>query len=221
LTDWSVLIFLISEAIRTIMARKPDPAKRDNIINAAIQVFAQKGYAAARIIDVARMAGIGKGTIYEYFRSKEDLFFCVFQQVMQESETQMAAVAASPSGSVTQRLEVIGDALIRAWLDKLELYSLVMEFWSAASASSSRRRFKSTFQDAYRAFRQTIAALIEEGMQSGEFSPACRPVEVASGLIGMWDALLLQAWTDSAFDALGTSRVCLDVMLQGMRRLQK
>jgi AcrR family transcriptional regulator len=202
------------------MARKPDPAKRDNIINAAIQVFSQKGYAAARIIDVARSAGIGKGTVYEYFSSKEDLFFCVFQKVMQESESQMEVIAASRSGTVAQRLEIMGDGLMRTWLDKLELYSLVMEFWAAASASASRRRFKGTFQNAYRAFRQTIAKLIEEGMHHGEFSPACQPVEVASGLIGMWDALLLQAWTDSSFDALGSSRVCLKVMLQGMRRLE-
>lgn len=202
------------------MARKSDPAKRDNIIDAAIQVFAQKGYAAARIIDVARMAGIGKGTVYEYFSSKEDLFFCVFQKVMQESEAQMEAVAASPAASVVRRLEVMGDALMRTWLDKLELYSLVMEFWSAASAAASRRRFKSTFQHAYRGFRQTVAALIEEGMRRGEFSSSCRPVEVASGLIGIWDALLLQAWTDSSFDALGASRACLEVMLQGMHRLK-
>jgi AcrR family transcriptional regulator len=202
------------------MARKSDPAKRDNIIGAAIRAFAQKGYTATRIIDVARMAGIGKGTVYEYFSSKEDLFFCVFQTVMQESEAQMKAVAASPAGSVARRLEVMGDALMRTWLDKLDLYSLVMEFWSAASAASSRQRFKSTFQNAYRGFRGTVAALIEEGMHSGEFSPSCRPVEIASGLIGMWDALLLQAWTDSTFDALAASRVCLEVMLQGMHRLE-
>ncbi len=77
------------------MARKADPEKKANIIGAAILVFAQKGYAATRIIDVAREAGIGKGTIYEYFSSKEDLFFSVFQQVMQETEIKMAAAVES------------------------------------------------------------------------------------------------------------------------------
>ncbi len=114
----------------------------------------------------------------------------------------------------------MADGLISAWLEKLDLYSLVMEFWSAATVSTSRERFKTTFQDGYRAFRQTIAALISEGVAKGEFSPACRPVEVASGLIGMWDALLLQAWVDDTFDALGTSRTCLDVMLKGLRNFE-
>jgi AcrR family transcriptional regulator len=202
------------------MARKADPEKKDSIIGAAMLVFAQKGYAATRIIDVARAAGIGKGTVYEYFSSKEDLFFSVFQQVMRATDLQMAAAVESRSGTVSERLKVMADGLIIAWLDKLDLYSLVMEFWSAATASASREHFKRTFQAGYQAFRQTIAALIEEGVARGEFSQSCRPQEVASGLIGMWDALLLQAWVDEAFDALGTSRTCLDVMLKGLHTLE-
>jgi AcrR family transcriptional regulator len=199
------------------MARKADPDKKENIIRAAILTFAQKGYAATRIIDVARAAGIGKGTIYEYFKSKEDLFFAVFQQVMQDSEAPMAAAVGSQSGSVSQRLKVLAEGLISTWLAKLELYSLVMEFWSATTASTSRDRFKAAFQDGYQAFRLSIAALIEEGVARDEFIPACKPVEVASGLIGMWDALLLQAWVDDTFDALGSALSCLDIMLQGLR----
>jgi AcrR family transcriptional regulator len=202
------------------MARKADPDKRDNIIRAAIQVFARKGYAAARIIDVALAAGIGKGTTYEYFSSKEDLFFAVFQQVMQESEAPMEAALESGNGSVARRLKMLGEGLISVWLGKLELYSLVMEFWSATTASASRERFKTAFQKGYQDFRQVLAALIQEGMDKGEFSPTCRPAEVASGLIGMWDALLLQAWIDNTFDALGTSRVCLEVMLRGLSCVQ-
>jgi AcrR family transcriptional regulator len=198
------------------MARKSDPAKKENIIRAAIRVFAQNGYAATRIIDVARAAGIGKGTIYEYFRSKEDLFFAVFQQVMQDSEAPMAAAVASECGSVSQQLKILGEGLISSWLGKLELYSLVMEFWSATTISASRERFKAAFQEGYQAFRQALAALIQEGMDRGEFASDTRPVEVASGLIGMWDALLLQAWIDNTFNALGTSRTCLAVILRGL-----
>ena len=198
------------------MARKSDPAKKENIIRAAIRVFAQRGYAATRIIDVARAAGIGKGTIYEYFRSKEELFFAVFQQVMLDAEAPMAAAVASACGSVSQRLKILGEGLISSWLGKLELYSQVMEFWSATTISASRERFKTAFQEGYQAFRQALAALIQEGVDSGEFASTSRPIEIASGLIGMWDALLLQAWIDNTFDALGTSRTCLEVMLWGL-----
>ncbi|HCY86413.1 MAG TPA: hypothetical protein DHV36_14855, partial [Desulfobacteraceae bacterium] len=53
--------------------------KQTAILAAALTVFSQKGYAASKIIDIARAANVGKGTIYEYHRSKEDLFFALFQ----------------------------------------------------------------------------------------------------------------------------------------------
>jgi len=53
--------------------------KRNQIIEAAAQVFARSGYSNAVVADIALQANIGKGTIYEYFNSKEDLFFTVFE----------------------------------------------------------------------------------------------------------------------------------------------
>ncbi len=200
------------------MARKSDPAKKGAIITAATTVFAQKGYFGTRMAEVARTAGIGKGTIYEYFRSKEDLFFAIFEQLMAESGDQMAAVAATISGSAAQRLEILDDALIKAWLPKLDLYGLVLEFWSATTASPIRLRFKEAFQAGYTEFRKMVSALIRAGMNSGEFDDAVHPEKIASALIGTWDALLLQAWLDPGFDPLGAAREHMKVILKGLSR---
>ena len=58
-------------------------AKKAEILQAAMQVFSRKGVAKTRMADIAVAAGIGKGTIYEYFRSKEEIFAAAFQQVNQ------------------------------------------------------------------------------------------------------------------------------------------
>lgn len=198
------------------MARKADPQKKQNIIQAAIRTFAQKGYATTRIIDVAVAAGIGKGTIYEYFKSKEDLFFAVFQQMMQDSEIFVADALASEHGCIADQLRAISDGLIHFWLEKIELYSLTLEFWSATTAHVGRERFRHAFQTAYRTFRQNMAALIKEGVDRGEFSPDCRPYEVAAGLIGMLDALVLQAWLDNSLNAPEAARFCIGSLLRGV-----
>ncbi len=66
----------------------PPPIDKDEkkikILKAAMDVFAEKGFHTARMADVAEIAEIGKGTIYEYFRSKEDLFMELFTFVMKE-----------------------------------------------------------------------------------------------------------------------------------------
>jgi len=59
--------------------------KREAILEAAIEVFAQKGFHAARISDVAQLAGIGKGTVYLYFSSKEDLLLSILQSYVDEA----------------------------------------------------------------------------------------------------------------------------------------
>ena len=200
------------------MARKADPNKRKLIIQAAASVFAHKGFTGTLMAQVAVAAGIGKGTIYEYFQSKEDLFFGVFEHIMTEASTQVMATAHEENGSVAQRLQSLSNTLIQAWLDQLDLYSLVMEFWSATTNLSCRQRFKTAFQTGYSDFRRMIGALIQKGIDDGEFSTDGDPEKIASALIGTWDALLLQAWLDPDFDALGAAQAHMDIMLKGMAR---
>jgi len=199
------------------VARKADPNRRKAILDAAGQVFARKGYANARIIEVAEAASVGKGTIYEYFRSKEDLFFAVFEGTMQGAEETIAAIASAPDGSFSERMQQLSDGIIQSWLGQMEMYSLVMEFWSATASSPSRKRFKAAFQKGYRDLRIVVGDLIETAQAVGEVSAESDARAVASALIGTWDALLLQAWLDPEFDALTTSRSFLAVVLRGLQ----
>lgn len=66
------------------MARtKADPGKRERIMTAAMKVFARKGFASARVSDVAREAGVADGTIYLYFASKDAILISIFEEGMQ------------------------------------------------------------------------------------------------------------------------------------------
>ena len=56
--------------------------KRDRILAAATQVFARHGFFGAQVADVAREAGVAAGTVYLYFRSKDDLLISIFEKTM-------------------------------------------------------------------------------------------------------------------------------------------
>lgn len=58
-----------------IQIDRPGGDKREQILEAAIQIFAHQGFHDAKVEEIAAAAGVGKGTVYEYFRSKEDLFY--------------------------------------------------------------------------------------------------------------------------------------------------
>src|SRR5437773_10184065 len=63
----------------------PPGPKRDALLRAAIDVFAERGYFNAQVADVARAAGVAAGTVYLYFRSKDDLLISIFERGMREA----------------------------------------------------------------------------------------------------------------------------------------
>src|SRR5881397_3814002 len=69
--------------------------KRDAILRAAIDVFAERGYFNAQVADVARAAGVAAGTVYLYFRSKDDLLVSIFERTMRECLAQGRADATA------------------------------------------------------------------------------------------------------------------------------
>jgi AcrR family transcriptional regulator len=62
--------------------RRRSEARPGEIVQAALEVFAEKGFAAARLDDIARQAGVSKGALYLYFETKEDLFRAVVRQAV-------------------------------------------------------------------------------------------------------------------------------------------
>src|SRR5205085_12101013 len=75
-------------------AAPPPGPKRDAILRAAIDVFAERGFFNAQVADVARAAGVAAGTVYLYFKSKDDLLVSIFERSMREGlNSGRAAVA--------------------------------------------------------------------------------------------------------------------------------
>ena len=190
--------------------------KRNQIIEAAAQVFSEKGYSGAVVADIALQANVGKGTVYEYFSSKEDLFFAVFEWFQKKTEKAATVGISSLGGSATERLKILNDSLMGMWDEIKDVFVLVMEFWAASSSTQMRQRFKGAFKQLYDDYRQFVASLIQDGINSGEFRPDVRPEPVAAALVGTWDALFLQAWFDDGFDPDATANDFLDTLLHGL-----
>src|SRR5215831_7868452 len=71
--------------------------KRDRILTAAERIFARHGFFAAKVSDVAKEAGVADGTIYLYFKSKDDLLISLFGRRMQQlNESLQSAIAGKP-----------------------------------------------------------------------------------------------------------------------------
>src|SRR3954454_9464508 len=80
-------------AVARRSASEPLP-KRDAILRAAIDVFAERGFFNAQVADVARVAGVAAGTVYLYVKSKDDLLISIFERSMREGLTNGRAAVA-------------------------------------------------------------------------------------------------------------------------------
>lgn len=167
-------------------------AKKMEIIHAAIKVFSEKGMVKAKMADIALEAGIGKGTIYEYFRSKEDVFASGFQIFFQGMQEQIERAINSTMDPVEQLRYLISVSFKSFLQHGSDLAMIMMDFWAEGIRNKDEKILNAVdLRKIYHEFRIMIKAIIENGIKRGVF----RNVDshhVASLLIGALDGIMLQ-----------------------------
>src|ERR671913_1849863 len=149
---------MMPATIRKLSPRSQTPAvdKREAILKAATQVFARNGFFQSKVADMARAAGVAAGTVYLYFRSKDDLLVSLFERTMREVIADVGAAlerVTDPSDRLTQiarlHLERLGRDRDLAIVFQVEL----------RQSTKFMERFSSTYlRDYIGLIRETIAA---------------------------------------------------------------
>jgi len=194
---------------------KPAKRKRAAITRAAAEVFASKGFQGASVDDIAAAAGISKGSLYGYFKNKEDLFYATFQAFQQELVLECEAVI----GAQTTARDKLSSCLMMSMSSlqhNIKLFPLTLELWAAASSGAARERFALVMENLYREFRAMTAGLISAGKASGEFRDDVDAEAVAAWLVGGLDGLMLQYWFDQSLDVQSWSENFLSMVLRGI-----
>jgi len=99
--------------IRPSIRQRRKEQRPGEIIDAAVQEFARRGFAATRLEDVAERAGVTKGTIYFYFKDKEDLFKAAARSSLEPALNEIEALGAHFEGSAEESLCVVLSAVYR------------------------------------------------------------------------------------------------------------
>lgn len=168
--------------------------KKDQIIEAAIREFARKGFSKTTINDIAKAAGIGKGTVYEYFSNKEEIVHETFRFFMHSMEPDFQAILIS-GVPAKEKLRQILDAFSHSIDSEYhhELMELMFEFWSEAiQDKDSKGVMFEEMVKFYQVYREIFADIIIEGMGEGSFRKDINPRSTAAMIVGTLDGLLVQ-----------------------------
>jgi len=164
--------------------------KKQQIVQAAIKVFAEKGLEKGKIADIARKADIGKGTVYEYFSSKDDIFSAIENYVVQgmlQDLDQFIKIDLPPR----EKLKHIIDRSMEAFLSMGESLLIVTELWAQSARGLWHGSSEMAIRGMYDSYRNTIISILEAGIDSGDFRPMDRD-GVATLLLAFMDGLIWQ-----------------------------
>src|SRR5690242_17016112 len=185
--------------------------KREAILRSAVKVFAQKGFFNSKVSDVASEAGIADGTVYLYFKSKDEILHSIFDQAMAafiaEGKKELAQIDSAEDRLrriAELHLERLGADRDLAVVFQVELRGSIkfMQEFSAAG-----------FADYLDIIRQTI----EDGQRAGVFRKDIKPIVVAKILYGALDEMVTN-WilSKKKYDLKPMSAEVLKALLGGI-----
>ena len=192
------------------MARRRTDDKRQRILNAAVKVFARKGYFAAKVSEIAHKADVADGTIYLYFKNKEDILVSLFDEVMAEhierAKVELAAAETAPDklrAIAAHHLSMLGANRDLAIVFQVEL----------RQSTKFMERFTASWLQDYFAIVQQV---IEEGQREGSLRPDMPRKLVAKAFFGVLDEMVT-SWVVSHkdYDLAQLAGPVVDLLLRG------
>jgi TetR/AcrR family fatty acid metabolism transcriptional regulator len=187
--------------------------KRERILRAAVKVFARKGFHGARVAEVARAAGVADGTIYLYFKNKEDLLLQIFTDRLDGLLAQCRrSLGDEPTPEARLR------KIILLQLGLLEEHRDLAEVITV-NIRQSKRILQTGTMPRFVEYLDTIAEVVAEGQAKGALRKDVSPRVVARSLFGALDGLTL-TWALGRAEPGGLTRAAgqiADVFIEGLR----
>ncbi|MEO3791726.1 helix-turn-helix domain-containing protein [Nonomuraea sp. B10E15] len=163
--------------------------RREQILAAAVRMFARKGFAATRIDDVAAEAGIAKGSVYLYFDSRDELLKAAFEA----HAARVAALLAHADAGADplDRLEELIGATLTMLVADADLARVQLDVWNAPLDMAGL-----DMAGLYRDYRTTVAGLLCRAA----IRPGLDPDHAAAVIVGAVEGCLVQCLADPELD---------------------
>jgi AcrR family transcriptional regulator len=199
--------------------RRRKDARPEEIITAALEVFADRGFAATKLEDIARRAGVTKGTIYLYFENKEALFKALIRQTIVPVIAQGEAIAQSFTGSARDLFE----RLVREYwrlVGETSLVSIPKLMMAEAGNFPELARFY--YEEVVTRGHRLMAGVIERGIKAGEFRRVNLMVAAKLAMSPLMHAVVARkafsACMPEGFDVASYLDTHIDLYLHGIAK---
>lgn len=195
---------------------RPDVSeeRREQILDAAVQVFAERGLHEARMDDIAERSGLSKGALYLYYKSKDAIIAALMHQFFKFGMRDLRRLHEG-NGSVSERLLAYTRHVAAEMQRMMSVASLAWEFYAIAARQKVVREY---FKEYFSEYRAVLAALIQSGIDRGEFRADKTAEQVAITITGLYEGLALLAVVDATVAQWSQqAESSLQLLLDGLR----
>jgi TetR/AcrR family fatty acid metabolism transcriptional regulator len=187
--------------------------RKKQILDAATIVFSRQGYDKTRMDDIAQEAGLSKGSLYWYFKSKKDLFLALLGATTAEMIKAMSEIDRA-QGSASERIRLLTNPL-REMMGGTDLAKNIAGFFLQHQRDESVQK---AVNEVYRSFIDLFAAVIRDGIASGEFREDFDAEHAASALAAAFDGLEIQVLLLPELDWQTLLDQTVEIFLRGMTK---
>jgi AcrR family transcriptional regulator len=185
------------------------PKRRAEIIEATFFCIALKGYSNITMQNIADSAGVSKGVIHYYFRSKEDLFLSVFEKLVKDLDSHIAT-KVNRAKTPPEKIRAIVSAVFEKVRENKKFQVVLLDFWAHSTKHPTLRAANA---NQYARYRHLTKKIIAEGIDEGYFRE-CDPDRVASALIALIEGLMIQwIFDEKAFDIRHAQKTTEEIMM--------
>ena len=172
------------------MSPRPDVSeeRRNQILEAAMVVFARQGFEQARMDDIAQQVGLSKGALYLYFKSKDAIISAILQFFFSRAMKKLQGFLESEEpSSVREQLLRLNQYYVGEMNWMVSMQPISFQFYAVAARQKTVRQvLKRYFKD----YREVLAELIQHGIDRGEFRPM-QAEDVAIAVTALYEGLAL------------------------------
>jgi AcrR family transcriptional regulator len=197
------------------MSRRPDSSeiRRNQILDAATKVFVRLGFQHARMDDIVEESGLSKGTLYWYFKSKEDIINAILRRLFAGALESLESLLEA-EGTVSERLVQLTSDRVTGMKRMSSLVPIIFEFYAVAVHQQWVQQFIGEY---FKHFRKLLEDLIQQGIDRGEFRRV-NATEAAISLASIYEGLTIHWLIDPQtvqWDILSESSI--PILLNGLK----
>ncbi len=186
--------------------------KRERILRGAVKVFAKKGFYASRVAEIARAAGVADGTIYLYFKNKDDVLTSLFEDRIARLLTLLREEVERTAGA-QQRVRRIVEFQLGLLEGERDLAEVI-----TVNLRQSTRLLKQYATKRFIEYLELMAHVVAEGQRAGEIREDVSPRIMARAIFGAMDGIAM-TWALGNAEAGGLKRAAsqlADVLITGL-----